>query len=113
MKNNQSAAPTLNRANTESRESAMTNIEIQQISMTNFKGIRNLTIDFEPQEYITFIKGQNGTGKSTIVDAFHWLLFGKDANGTPDTKFHIKNQTLIDRTHVPFSNYQSTTNAKF
>lgn len=64
----------------------MRNIVIKQMTLTNFKGIRNLTISFDENE--TNIFGANATGKTTIFDAFTWLLFGKDSNDRKD--FNIK-----------------------
>lgn len=55
----------------------MKKIIIKRLSLVNFKGIRNLTIDFN--ESVTTISGRNGLGKTTIFDAFTWLLFGKDS----------------------------------
>ena len=55
----------------------MKKIIIKKLSLVNFKGIRNLTIDFN--ESVTTISGRNGLGKTTIFDAFTWLLFGKDS----------------------------------
>jgi len=60
-------------------------ILIKQLSLVNFKGIKNLTIEFNE---VTNIHGENGTGKSTIFDAFTWLLFGKDSHDSKD--FNIK-----------------------
>lgn len=64
----------------------MKKISIRQITLLNFKGIRNLTVDFDLNE--TNIFGYNGTGKTTIFDAFTWLLFGKDSKDRKD--FNIK-----------------------
>ena len=61
------------------------NIQLHKLILTNFKGIRQLTIEFNA---ITNIHGDNGTGKSTIFDAFTWLLFGKDSHDAKD--FNIK-----------------------
>lgn len=55
----------------------MKRIVIKKLTLVNFKGIRNLTIDFN--EGVTTISGRNGLGKTTIFDAFTWLLFGKDS----------------------------------
>lgn len=55
----------------------MKKIIIKKINLVNFKGIRNLTVDFDEQ--ITTICGRNGSGKTSIFDAFTWLLFGKDS----------------------------------
>ena len=52
------------------------NIIIRQMSLLNFKGVRELTVDFDEHE--TNIFGANHTGKTTLFDAFVWLLFDKD-----------------------------------
>lgn len=59
---------------------------LKKLKLTNFKGIKDLKIDFN--EDITYICGDNGTGKTTIFDAFLWLLFGKDSQDRKD--FGIK-----------------------
>lgn len=64
----------------------MKSIVIRQITLLNFKGIRNLTVDFDTNE--TNIFGANGSGKTTVFDAFTWLLFGKDSTDRKD--FNIK-----------------------
>ena len=61
------------------------NIKIKKLSLTNFKGIKDLAVEFNN---VTNIHGENGTGKSTIFDAFTWLLFGKDSHDSKD--FNIK-----------------------
>lgn len=63
-------------------------VKIKELSLTNFKGIRQLTVKFNDQ--VTTISGRNASGKTTIMDAFTWLLFGKDSKGDSDTKFAIK-----------------------
>lgn len=63
----------------------MKTIQIKDITLTNFKGLRNEKISFEKN---TDIFGANGTGKTTIMDAFLWLLFGKDSTDRKD--FEIK-----------------------
>ena len=60
---------------------------IKQMTLLNFKGIKSLTLDFGQ---VTEIRGANATGKSTIADAFNWVLFGKDSAGNSDSKFGIK-----------------------
>lgn len=61
-------------------------ITIKSITLTNFKGIKSMTVNFDGER--TTIKGRNESGKSTIYDAFTWLLFGKDAADRKD--FEIK-----------------------
>lgn len=55
----------------------MKSVIIKKISMLNFKGVREMEISFDPTE--TSICGRNGSGKTTIFDAFMWVLFGKDS----------------------------------
>lgn len=52
---------------------------IKRMQITNFKGIKDLTIDFSPTH--TDISGANGSGKTTIPDAFSWLMWNKDSKG--------------------------------
>ena len=59
---------------------------IKSISLLNFKGVRDFTADFNAD--ITEFRGENGTGKTTLNDAFSWLLYGKDSMGRSD--FQIK-----------------------
>lgn len=69
----------------------MKTITIKSIAMQNFKGVRNkVLIDFENNN-VNLI-GANGTGKTTIFDAFTWALFGQDSLGRNETNkdFEIK-----------------------
>lgn len=54
----------------------MKEIIIKAIKFTNFKGLRNLSINFPARDID--ISGENGLGKSSIMDGFTWVLFGKD-----------------------------------
>lgn len=61
---------------------------LKRLILKNFKKVRDLTVTFTDKE--TFICGDNGTCKTTMVDAFYWLLFGKDSTNRADTNFNIK-----------------------
>lgn len=50
-------------------------VTIKEMSLINWRG-GNTTIEFGDKT--TIISGRNGTGKSRILDAFIWVLFGKD-----------------------------------
>ena len=52
---------------------------LNRMRIENFKGFRNTEIDFS--DTVTRIGGRNASGKSSIVDAFNWVLFNKDARG--------------------------------
>lgn len=54
-------------------------IKLKSLSVQNFKGCKDRTIEFGGR---TRISGANATGKTTVFDAFTWLLFGKDSSGS-------------------------------
>ena len=60
-------------------------ITLERLTLKNFKGVRDLSITFGNE---TFVYGDNATGKTTIFDAFLWLLFDKDSQNKKD--FEIK-----------------------
>lgn len=64
----------------------MKKIELVHLDIENFKGLSSVTIDFN--DTITNILGRNGSGKSSIYDAWSWLLFDKDGAGS--VKFCIR-----------------------
>lgn len=59
----------------------MKKIKLLSIHIQNFKGCKDRTIQFGDK---TRISGANATGKTTLFDAFTWLLFGKDSLGSSD-----------------------------
>lgn len=61
-------------------------IRIYNLKLKNFKGIKELQIEFNRKD--TNIFGANATGKTTVFDAFKWLFFDKDSNDRKD--FNIK-----------------------
>lgn len=61
-------------------------MRLGKLRISNFKGVKELEIDFNGND--ATISGKNGVGKTTIVDAYLWLLFNKDSFGK--TEFGIK-----------------------
>lgn len=68
----------------------MKKVIIKSLTLTNWRGERSRTTQFDPIS--TTILGGNGLGKSRHFDAFMWLLFGKDKEDRKD--FNIK--TVVD-----------------
>lgn len=68
----------------------MKKIILKSLSLVNFKGVRDFSIAFN--DGITTVCGDNGTGKTTLYDAYLWLLFGKDSTGRSDgaNGFNVK-----------------------
>lgn len=63
----------------------MKTLLLKSLKIENFKGCKNREIQFSG---VTDIYGDNGTGKTTIADAFTWLLFDRDSAGS--TKFGVR-----------------------
>lgn len=61
-------------------------IVIDKLVLHNFKGIKDFTLNADGND-ISVI-GDNATGKTTLFDAFVWLLFGKDSDNR--SNFEIK-----------------------
>lgn len=77
-------------------------ITIKSIHIENFKGINMLDVNFSVK---TKISGQNAVGKTTIFDAFTWLLFNKNSSG--EEKFNVrpldKDGNRIDNVEIKVS----------
>ncbi|MDO4720939.1 MAG: AAA family ATPase [Peptostreptococcaceae bacterium] len=61
-------------------------ILLKSLTLKNFKGVRDRMIEFN--DTITNIFGRNATGKTTLFDAYSWLLWDKDSVNRSD--FGIK-----------------------
>jgi DNA repair exonuclease SbcCD ATPase subunit len=61
-------------------------MKLNSLKLQNFKGIRQFELDAQGGDISVF--GDNATGKTTLADAFMWLLFDKDSNNRKD--FEIK-----------------------
>jgi len=63
----------------------MKQIRIKSLSLSNFKGF---TFTLSPDCNDVSVWGANASGKTTIADGWHWLLFDRDSLGRSD--FEIK-----------------------
>jgi len=69
-------------------------MKLLTLRLENFQGIRDLV--FEPHGKNADVFGDNGTGKTTLFNAFTWLLYDKDSLGR--TAFEIK---TLDASNEP------------
>lgn len=58
----------------------MTILKLKNVNYKDFKGITHF--EFEIEERNAVVAGQNGTGKTTLLDGWLWLLLGKDSRGS-------------------------------
>jgi len=61
-------------------------MKILDLTLHNFKGIKHFSLSTQGKDVNAF--GDNATGKTTLADAFMWLLFDKDSANRKD--FQIK-----------------------
>lgn len=54
-------------------------MKIREMKLNNFRGIKELTVNFDGKNAAIF--GANGTGKTTVANAICWLLTGKSVTG--------------------------------
>ena len=83
----------------------MDNIFLEHIRIVNFKGVRDKSITFN--EFITELCGANATCKTTVFDAFWWLLFDKNSAG--ESKFSVR---TVDESGNPIHNTEISVTAK-
>lgn len=83
----------------------MNTIILKKLNLINFKGVKNLSVDFDDS---TNIFGANGSGKTTIFDACTWLLFGKDSTDRKD--FELK---TLDEFNVVIPKIEHEVNGVF
>lgn len=83
----------------------MKKLSIESLKMRNFKGEVSKEYNLT---HLNVFRGTNETCKSTVVDAWLWLLTGKDASGLSDTNsnFDIKHRVdgvVADKIEVSVS----------
>lgn len=61
-------------------------ITLISLILENFKGVKNF--EFVPSGKNAAVYGTNASGKTTLADAYYWLLFGKDSSGAAN--FDVK-----------------------
>jgi len=72
-------------------------MKLLKLTLKNFKGIRDFSLEANGKNVNCY--GDNATGKTTIFDAFLWLLFDKDSKNRKD--FELK---TLDENNSPIHN---------
>jgi len=80
-------------------------LRLLSLALRNFKGQRDFTLSLGGADASVF--GDNGVGKTTLADAWHWLLLGKDSKGASD--FGIK---TLDSDGDPLSRIEHSVEAR-
>lgn len=78
----------------------MTTVKIIDLKLSKFKGAHTFELIVNGDN--ATIYGDNATGKTTIADAFNWILFDKDSNNKKDfeIKTKVNGETLHKAEHT-------------
>lgn len=68
----------------------MAGMKLVSLTLTNFKGVKEFTLEANGKD--VKVLGDNATGKTTLFDAFIWLLFDKDSQNKKDFQIKTVNQ---------------------
>ena len=61
-------------------------MDLKRITIKNYRQYRDVKIEFEPnpEKNFTIIQGNNGTGKTTFLNALSWCLYGEEIHDYRD-----------------------------
>ena len=66
---------------------------LKRISILNYKNLEQVELDFSPK--MNCIIGQNGMGKTNLLDAVYYLSFCKSATNAVDSQNVMHNQEFF------------------
>ena len=89
-------------------------MKIKELSIKNFKGIKDYTLTINDEDIITNIKGKNGSGKTSIKKAYFWCLGAevgdvipcKDNKEIPNLEIEVELKMKIDDVEYSFRRLQ-------
>jgi len=66
-------------------------MKFRRARFSNFRLLRDIELDFsvDPKRPLTVIRAENETGKTTILNALQWVLFGEEGLPTGGTGYRI------------------------
>ena len=68
-------------------------MKLRKITISNFKNIRQAEIEFSPK--VNCLLGNNGMGKSNLLDAIHYLSFCKSFTALPDSRMVTRGEQFM------------------
>jgi len=72
-------------------------MRLLSLKLQNFRpflGEVNLTFADQPEQFATIIHANNGGGKTTLLNAFTWALYGKHTGAFSAPEIHINRQAI-------------------
>jgi DNA repair exonuclease SbcCD ATPase subunit len=77
-----------------------------KILLKDFRCWKDLTLDF-PQGKITLLKGKSGSGKTTVLQALYWCLYGKLRLVTPNHNKNAKTCVSIETNDIKIERHKN------
>lgn len=79
-----------------------TNLRFKELHIQNFRPYEDVKIEFsqDPKKTITIFEGTNSAGKTSIMNAIHWCIYGKEQFLNEGEGKPIPNQRALNRTKV-------------
>lgn len=65
-------------------------IQFKEMAINGFASIQDLKFNWAGDHGVVILSARNGSGKSRLINALYWVLFGKSLYGSVNTWDHIK-----------------------
>ena len=87
------------------------NLRIKRVELKNFRPYEDVKIDFsqDKKKSFTIIEGNNSTGKTSLINAMYWCLYGKEQFLNVGEGKPIPNQNILNNISVGNSCESSVT----
>lgn len=84
-------------------------MKLQSLQITNFKAIESVSI---PLSDFTVIVGTNGSGKSSILQALHWMVqSARNPSVSPEQSDKGSTLSELDATYMPSPDYKNASHS--
>jgi recombinational DNA repair ATPase RecF len=75
-------------------------MRLNEVWIEEFKNLRNLTVNFDAESPYTVLVGENGAGKSNLLEALTIIFRNLDLNRKADFSYRITYQCRENRLRV-------------
>ena len=74
-------------------------MKVKQLEISGFRGIKQMSFDFQKNQKLAVIVGVNGTGKTSILDCLSILLSKTDYHLYGDKRLQINEPDINNELH--------------
>lgn len=65
-------------------------MRLDRLKIDKYKNLKNISVDFDQDSFVTVLIGQNGSGKSNLIEALVEIFTTLDLNKNPPFKYELK-----------------------